>query len=111
MGARVVKSGQNCRIIQQLEGQDPVSDNTNHAVTFHLTGGADIDIDMTSKELESALRSVDRDGLVGTINCDHGTQVWVRGRHVVGVTYPLETGVDWIAIRAQGDEPPKRWEL
>lgn len=87
-----------------------MSDTTKHIVTFHLTGGGEIEIDMTPEELEEALRAVDRDALVGTFNRDQGTQVWIRGRHVVGVTYPLEMGVDWVALR-DAEDPPKRWKM
>jgi hypothetical protein len=87
-----------------------VSDSTKRTVKFHLTGGGEIEIDMTPQELADALRSVDRDGLVGTFNRDQGTQVWIRGQHVVGATYPLDMGVDWLSLRDEANEP-RRWKL
>lgn len=85
-----------------------MSDDGKRIVLFHLTGGGEIEIDMTPDELTAALTAVDNDALVGTFNREQGTQVWIRGRHVVGVTYPLEMGVDWVAIRDDADAKGQR---
>lgn len=38
-----------------------MSDTEKRTVTFHLTGGGDIEIDMTPAELTEALKMVDRE--------------------------------------------------
>lgn len=79
-------------------------------VLFHLVHGGKIEIEMTPVELADTLRAIDNDGIIGKIT-DDGDQVWVRGRHIVDVTYPASMNVNWISIRderATKDSPQQK---
>lgn len=63
-------------------------------VTFHLTGGRSVGIEMDADDLAGAMRMIDNDGHIGTHTSD-GKQIWIPARHVTVLDYASDGASAW----------------
>jgi hypothetical protein len=66
-----------------------------HPVTFHVTGGTQVTVDLTAEEVGNIMDQIDNEGHFGSFNSDNGTQVWIPTRHITLVKYPSDGPSPW----------------